>query len=146
MRRRVLVALTRSSSDEKTDLRRRQLGEVLVLQGLRGVLAQDGVDEGVVHVAQDRYRRVNLGELCAVNCSLGLVPSSFLLSIFRVLPQRWGRVPSMAKIADVNEAPAPPWSGSVSIAINCCEVWSSAFRERTRPDRRNDGPPARRVP
>lgn len=55
-------------------------------------------------VAKDRDGGVNLGELCA-----GI---SWILEV-----GRWC-LPSMARMAEVKEAPAPPHSTSVSIAIN----------------------------
>lgn len=40
------------------------MGKVLLLEEVGRVLAEDSVDERVVHVAENRHGGVDLGELC----------------------------------------------------------------------------------
>jgi hypothetical protein len=48
-------------SSEQTDLGLSELWQPLCLLFLGSIRAEDGVDEGIVHVAHDRHRGVNLG-------------------------------------------------------------------------------------
>ena len=46
-----------------------ELGHVFVHHLLGSVLSQDGVDEGVVDITEDRDGSIDLGEFCRTGCS-----------------------------------------------------------------------------
>ena len=72
-----------------------ELREVFVHHLLGSVFSENGVDEGVVDVTEDRDGSIDLGELCVASQ--------------RVVARRKGKsVPSIATMAAVKDMPAPP--------------------------------------